>query len=179
MAQSTLEVLSRPVVNKQFGSAIIRGELSIPLDYDHDMQIDASIERVKKTRRVTHHNPDFCSKNFVSLPLLPGRAYGVEIIPILSRVLCEDCVLYHKNKKAILAGGHGITLLNELSPNLIPRDLWVVSFDHKTFLWDDPRVGYRVPMVFIYKDEAVEYDLGSFKDPFDEGSCLLVLKFLQ
>lgn len=160
--------------DKRFGPAIREFELTVPSDYNHESQIDQFAKKVKKLKTTYYYNDELTSKNFAraTTKLEPGKTYKVKIFPILSGVTSEDCMNFLQKQKAMLVGGQGLTLAQDLKATEFPESKYTVSFDEKNTLWKDS--GHRrVPRLFRRSDGDWEFGLGGFEGGWGSGHCLL------
>jgi hypothetical protein len=168
-------VVAEPVSDdNKFGLVIREFEITVPVDYKHDTQIDSFAKRVKKEKTTYYYNDAFTSKNFAKATnkLVPGKKLKVKIFPILKTAKSEECMTFLKKQNAILAGGQGVTLLYDLAKDQLPKNKWTVSFDEKDALWTDSDGIHRVPGVSAGSDGDFRFYLGVFGYPWDDGNCL-------
>jgi hypothetical protein len=78
-----------------------------------------------------------------------------------------------KRQRAILVGGQGLTLAQDLKKEEFPVSKWTVSFDEKNALWSDSDGYHGVSSVFRGSDGGWEFDLGSFEGVSSVDDCLL------
>ncbi len=163
------------IVDQRFGSALAEFDLTVPTDYNHDTIIDDQKKKLKKLENTYYYNDDLTSKNFAnaSVKLVPGKTYRVKIFPILEGVTSEDCTLFLKKQRAILVGGQGVLLANDLKGDEFPIDKWTISFDEKEALWKDSDGPHQVPFVYRYSDGDRGFFLGGFEDDWVCDYCLL------
>ncbi len=163
------------VDNEHFGTARSEFKLTVPPDYNHETQIDRFQKKVKKLKTTYHYNDALTSENFAKATnkLVPGKTYKVKIFPILSKVTSEDCMDFLRKQNAILVGGQGLTLVQELKPEQVPVGMFTVSFDEKEALWKDSGGDHRVPRVNRYSDGDWDFNLGFFEVDLGAGRCLL------
>ncbi len=176
-AQTSIQEILRKfsIVDKRFGAAV-EFEITIPLEYDHDKQIDAFAEKVKGQKTTYYYNADLNSKNFnkATTKLVPGKTYKVKRIPILSQVTSEDCLnRIYQEPNSILVGGQGLTVAHDLKKEIFPKGKYTVSFDKKEALWEDSGGRHRVPRVLASVDGDFEFSLGRFGRPWDVDGCLV------
>ena len=141
------------IADKQYGVPI-EFEITVPLDYDHNTQIDSSIKKAKKEKTTYYTNDNLTSENFANATnkLVPGKTYKVKIFPILQNVTSEDNMLFLAKQNVILTGGQGVTLVYDLAKEKLPKGKWTVSFDEKEKLWKGSDGGHRVPGVYAHSD---------------------------
>jgi hypothetical protein len=163
------------IADKRFGAAIREFELTVPEDYNHDTQIDAFGKKTKKLKNTYYYNDDFTSENFAnaSNKLQPGKTYKVKIFPILETVASEDCMAFLRKQNAILVGGQGLTLTQDLKKDEFPIGKGTISFDEKDNLWEDADGRHGVPFVGRYSDGDWAFRLGYFGDPWFSDYVLL------
>lgn len=161
--------------NKKFGSPITEFELTVPADYNHSEQIDSFATKTKKLKTTYYYNDNLTDRNFAKATnkLEPGKTYKVKIIPILKQVTSDECLAVLKKHKAILVGGQGLTLAQELKAEEFPVGKWTVSFDEKDALWRDSDGYRRVPFVFRDSFGDWGFDLGSFENDWPGDDCLV------
>lgn len=150
--------------DQRFGPAIKEFELTVPADYKHDSQLDTFGKKTRKLKITYFYNEELTSKNFAkaTTKLEPGKTYKVKIFPILSTVTSEDCMNFLRKQKAILAGGQGLTLAQDLKADEFSEDKYTVSFDEKNALWKDSGGSHRVPRLRRHSDGGWEFNLGYF-----------------
>jgi hypothetical protein len=165
------------VLDQRFGPAIKEFEITVPMDYVHETQIDTYAQKVKGQKTTYYYNDAFTSKNFANATtkLVPGKKYMVKLFPILSQVQSEDCMAFLQKKNAILVGGQGLMLAHSLKGDEFPKDKYTISFDEKDALWKDAGGDHGVPYVYRYSDGDVRFDLGSFEKPWDGDYVLLCI----
>lgn len=163
------------IIDKRFGAAIAEFELTVPPDYNQDTQIDEFGKKTKKLKTTYYYNDALTSKNFAKATnkLTPGKTYKVKIFPILSTVTSEDCMNFLRKQNAILVGGQGVTLAQDLKADEFPIGKYTVSFDEKEALWKDSAGDHRVPRVGRGSDGGWEFRLGSFGIGWGVDGCLL------
>jgi hypothetical protein len=163
------------IVDKRFGLAIREFEITVPIGYNHDIQIDASAEKVKKEKTTHYYNSNLKSKNFskATNKLESGKTYKIKIFPILATVKSEDCVAFLEKQNAILVGGQGMMLAYDLSKDQLPKKKWTASFDKKEALWEDADGYHGVPCVGARSDGDFGFRLGDFEGAWRGGDCLL------
>lgn len=158
-----------------FGPTIVEFELTVPINYNHDTQIDTSHTKAKKEKTIHSYNSDLSSKKFAKATnkLIPGKTYKVKIFPILERVTTEDCMVLLRKHKAVLVGGQGATLVYDLAKDKLPKDKCTVSFDKKNALWKGTDGDRGVPLVFASTVGDFSFDLGIFGIDWDSNYCVL------
>ena len=163
------------IIDQRFGAALTEFDLTVPTDYNHDTIIDDQKKKLKKLKNTHHHNDDLTSKNYANATnkLVPGKTYTVKIFPILEGVTSEDCMTFLKKQRAILVGGQGVLLANDLKGDEFPVGKWTVSFDEKEALWKDSGGNHRVPSVYRSSDGDRKFSLGYFEFDWVSGNCLL------
>jgi len=163
------------IMDQGFGSAIKEFDLTVPADYNHDTIIDDQKKKLKKLKNTYGYNDDLTSTNFAKATnkLVPGKTYKVKIFPILESVTSEDCMTFLKKQHAILVGGQGVLLANDLKGDEFPIGKWTVSFDEKESLWKDSDGDHRVPDVHRLSDGDRVFNLGIFELDWGGGVCLI------
>jgi hypothetical protein len=163
------------IADKRFGPAVKEFELTVPVGYSHDTQIDTSGKKVKKEKTTYYYNNDLTSKNFAKATnkLVPGKTYKVKIFPILQTVTSEDCMTFLKKQNAVLVGGQGATLVYDLAKDQLPKGKWTVSFDEKEALWEDADGNRGVPSVCAYTVGDFKFHLGFFGSGWYSDDCVL------
>jgi hypothetical protein len=163
------------IIDQRFGAALTEFDLTVPADYNHDTFIDDQKKKLKKLKNTYYYNDDLNSKNYAKATnkLMPGKTYRVKIFPILEGVTSEDCMTFLKKQRAILVGGQGVLLANDLKGDEFPVGKWTVSFDEKEALWKDSGGRHRVPGVGRYSGGGWGFRLGFFEGDWDGGRCLL------
>lgn len=167
-------------IDQKFGPAVSEFTLTVPTDYNHNTQIDTFAKK-KKALKTTHYTGGLTSKNFAQATnqLVRGKQYRVRIFPILETVTSEDCMNFLKKQNAILVGGQGMTLAQELHENEFPVDKYTVSFDEKKALWQDTSDGHLVPFVNRNSCGDWHFSFDYFEDDWDSDGCLLCFYELQ
>lgn len=163
------------IIDARFGAPVAQFDLTVPMDYNHDTQIDTFSSAVKKLKTTSHYNDALTSKNFAKATnkLVPGKAYTVKIFPIFSKVLGEDCMNFLTKQRAVLVGAQGLMLAQSLHPEQFPEDKNTVSFDQKEALWEDPLGFLRMPDVYHYSGGGWDFRLNLFENVLDSDSCLV------
>jgi hypothetical protein len=163
------------ISDKRFGPAVREFKLTVPGDYDDPTQIDQFGKKARALKTTHYYNNALTSQNFANATnkLQPGKTYTVKIFPILSQVSSEDSLAFLRKQKAILVGGQGLTLAQELKGEEFPKGKWTVSFDEKEALWKDSDGHHGVPFVFARTDGDFLFVLGSFENDWYEDLCLL------
>lgn len=163
------------IADKRFGAPIIEFDLTVPMNYVHETQIDTSMSKTKNKKTTHCQNTDLNSKNFANATtrLVPGKTYSVKIFPILSKVTSIDCMTFLQKQNCILTGGQGVTLAYDLAKDKLPKNKWTVSFDAVKALWKDFGGFHRVPHVDADSDGDFHFGLGFFVDYWDAGGVLL------
>lgn len=163
------------IADNRFGSAIKEFEITVPADYNHDKQIDQFGKKTKKLKNTYYYNDAFTSKNFAKATnkLEAGKTYLVKIFPILKSVTSEDCMNFLRKQRAILVGGQGLSLAQDLKKDEFPVGKWTVSFDEKDALWEDADGDRRVPYVCRYSGGDWYFRLGNFGNDWYSDYCLL------
>lgn len=169
-----------------FGPEISEFQLTVPPDYDHTTQIDRFAGRVHESADIMFFEKNLTSKNFqdASIKLMPGKTYAVKIYPVFApkeqAVSSRDCLGFLRKQGAILTGVQGLTLVYDLKRDELPPEMWTLSFDEETALWSEPSSSgnyARVPGIRRYLKESSadrwEFPLGSFKNSWHRGDCLL------
>ena len=165
-AQTTLN-------DKRFGPAIAEFNLTVPITYDHDKQVDLFAEKVKTLKTTSFYADILSSKNFAQEPtkLIPGNTYRVKIIPVRSGVSYEDCVEFLQARHALFAGVHGLTLAQELYKNQFPVGMETVSFS-KNPLHNDTMGVSGSPQITRHHNGDWSFEFSYFTG-FDDDSCIL------
>lgn len=163
------------IIDQRFGVALTEFDLTVPADYNHDTIIDNQKKKLKKLKNTYYYNDHLTSKNFANATnkLVPGKTYRVKIFPILEGVTSEDCMTFLKKQHAILVGGQGVLLANDLKGDEFPIGKWTVSFDEKEALWKDSDGNHGVPSVYRDSDGGRGFNLGYFEIVWDSVHCLL------
>ncbi len=164
------------IIDERFGAPIVEFDFTVPVNYDHDTQIDSSGKNAKNVPSPSYYyNDDLTSKNFANATnkLEPGKTYTVKIFPILTTVDSDSCVNFLRKQNAILVGGQGTTLVYDLAKEQLPKNKSTVSFDKKDALWKDSDGRHRVPFVKADSGGGFEFGLGHFGRGWDSGHCLL------
>lgn len=169
---NTLQVIW---LDQFFGPAIKDFEFMVPSDYNHDSQIDIFYEKAKILESTYYFNDGFTSQNFRSATtrLTPGKTYRVRIFPVLQTVTSEDCMTFLQKQGAVLVGGQGATLTQDLNADKFPVGKWTISFDEKDSLSEDINGYHGVPCVYRYPSGDWGFYLGYFEDGWG-GDCYLL-----
>jgi hypothetical protein len=129
---------------KQLKSFII----TVPDDYDHDTQISTS-----EGRRSNENFYLYCGgikdENYSKTTdrLVPGKSYEVKLLKI-NEVMPEDCLTFLINKKAMLVGAQGLSLVWYLKKDELPKDRKkIISLDNKDALWSETGRWHMIPLV--------------------------------
>lgn len=161
--------------NQYFGPVTAEYLITAPNNYNHSTQINEFAKKVM--RKAYGYNPDFNGENFVNAtdPLLPGKLYKCEFIPIIKEVSSQKCLSFLYYKKALLVGAQGLTLTCQLIEKHFPDDRYVLSLDEKEALWKSPEGLYMYPYLSIEKESAPDnyFLLRSFDDPIPPNHYLL------
>lgn len=163
------------ITDKRFGLPIVEFRITVPMDYNHNTQIDTFAKEVKKLKNTYYYNDDLNDKNFNKATniLKPCKTYIVRIYPILQIVQSEDCMLFLKKKNSILVGGQGLALVSQLAKDKLPKGKRTVSFDEKDALWVDSAGNHCIPRIGARSDGFFLWDLGNFESGWSAGHCLL------
>jgi hypothetical protein len=150
-------------------------------NYLHHIQIDEFGIKKKGLKSTCYYNEDLTSANFsqATNKLIPGKTYQVKIFPILERVSSDDCINFLTKQNAILVGGQGLTLAQELHENEFPIGKWTVSLDKPEALWTHSGGIRRVPRVKRYADGNWGFDLGIFESGLGADDCLICFYDLE
>ncbi len=135
--------------DQRFGYAVEDFEFIVPLDYNHEMYIDAFVKKSKEKKNLRLGSlalDSFTSDKFskATNKLEAGSKYRVRIFPVLKRVTGRDCIEFLKNQKGILVGSHGLCLVQENKPEVFPIKQNVLSLDTEESLGDS-NSGYIIP----------------------------------
>lgn len=157
------------IITKLFGAPSKRFTITVPMDYNHDAQIDTFI----KQRKITSYHSDLTSKNFANATnkLEPGQTYDVEIIPILSVATRKEYMMFHHNRKHLLVGPQGLTLVYQLKKDELPKDKRIFSLDEDDALFKDDDGDTRFPCIEPGSNDDY-FDL-DFQSALDFDDCLL------
>lgn len=152
LAKKMYDFVKGEIIDLYFGPAFRDFRFTVPLDYDHDSQLDTFARKTKDSSTTLSFDVNLSSKNFAKATtrLIPGKTYRVQLFPILEMVWGEYCIRFLKKKGAILVGGQGITLLQDKVPDEFKfptMDGYVVSFDEEYDLWKDNYDCYNVPQI--------------------------------
>lgn len=163
--------------DKRFGRAIKKFKITVPVDYNHDKQIDQSIAKAEEQNTVYFRLERFSSQNFARATnkLEPGKTYWVKIFPILSAVDGEDCLAFLRKQRAILTSGQGITLVCDLQKEQLPVGKYLVSCDKKEALPEDIANLHGVSRLSVRSDESIDLDFSYFECLLNDNSCLLCI----
>jgi len=128
--------LKKHSTTDKFGPAIREFEITVPVDYNHDTQIDSSREKALRERTTRYYSDKLTSKNYAeaSNELIPDRTYKVKIFPINSDTNYSEIIAFLEKQKTILVGGQGLTLVYDLAKDQLPKDKQIVSFDKDDYL---------------------------------------------
>ncbi len=161
--------------DKRFGSALTEFELIVPVDYNHDTQIDTFRVKTEALKTTSYFYDELTSKNFAKATnkLIPAKKYKVKIFPILAEVSSSDCLSFLAKQKVILVGGQGLTLVQDLKSEEFPVDKTVVSFDEKNTLWEDSDEHPRVPSMSRSSDGEWNFGLLFWKGAWYGDMTLL------
>lgn len=177
LAKAMYTAVTGEELDERFGPAIVEFELTVPVDYNHDTQIDTSGAKARKEKTTYCYNNALTSKNFAKATnkLLPGKTYKVKIIPILATatVTSEDCMTFSRKQNVILVGGQGATLVYDLAKDKLPKNKYIVSFDEKEAVWKDAEGDRRVPCLYAGADGDFGFYLGNFGGDWDSDDCVL------
>jgi hypothetical protein len=167
------------IADKRFGAPVVEFDLTVPMNYVHETQIDTSMAKAKNEKTTYYQNDDLNSKNFsnATTKLVPGKTYSVKIFPILSQVTSTDCMTFLQKQNCILTGGQGATLAYDLAKDKLPKGKWTISFDEVKVkdspLWKGSYGGHRVPRVGARTDGGFYFDLGDFESDWGADDVLL------
>jgi len=161
--------------DEQFGPALSDFEITVPIDYRHDTQIDTSGAKARNEKTTYFYNDALISQNFAKATnkLVPGKTYKVKIFPILRTVTSEDCIAFLKKQNAVLVGGQGATLVYDLAKDKLPKGKWTISFDEKVSLFEDACGDHFVPYIDAHTDGNFEFGLVGFWWDWTSNFCLL------
>jgi hypothetical protein len=169
--KKTLEFLS--FQDSRFGPAFGYFEFMVSIDYDHDHQINNFIEKAKKSDSSVDKNITDDEFRNASYKLIPGKTYIGKFYPILNIVSGEDCVTFLKNRRVLMTGTQGLTLL----PDIFNKDLdilegkWIYSFDQIDSLLKF-NGDYFVPGALFCSHNKYNYILNNFKYNLSSQDCL-------
>lgn len=166
--------------DKRFGRAIKKFKITVPVDYNHDNQVDLSVAKAEEQNTVYFRLDGFSSQSFARATnkLEPGKTYWVKIFPILSAVNAvdgEDCLAFLRKQRAILAGGQGITLVYDLQKERLPAGKYIVSFDKKEALPEEVAGLHAIPRTYVRSDGSINLDFSYFECLLHDDSCLLCI----
>lgn len=163
------------IADKRFGQAIKKFKFTVPVNYNHNTQIDTFAQKTKKLETTGDYDDHLTSANFAKATnkLEPGKTYKVKIFPILSTVTSEDCLKFLRKQNVLLVGGQGLTLIQALKADQFPTGKWTVSFDEKNALWEDAFGDHRVPISCPRLDGCWDFGLGRFEGHWVNYYCLL------
>ncbi len=120
---------------RQFGEDLLnkKGAFTVPIDYDHDTQIDVFGVRTRKLQSTHYYDKELTSKNFAKTTnrLEPGKTYAIKMFPVLEIVQSEDCLAFLRENNAIFAGAQGLTALQDDQPDVFPTGRYGISFGKK------------------------------------------------
>ncbi len=154
-------------MNRNFSKDLLEGKgtFTVPIDYNHDTQIDVFAKKTNKLRTIYYFDGNLNSQNFAksSNKLVPGKTYRIKLFSILEEASSGKCLCFLKANNAILVGGQGLTALQENQPSIFPDGKWVVSFDEKGSLWEDCLGYLGVPGAGRRSDGSWEFRLCCFE----------------
>jgi len=181
--QGSLRTLLSPYAvsyEKCFGKPIKTFTITIPIDYKNTDSIDRYMAQEKK--KGAFINSNFCDKKFAraSYKPIPGKEYGVEIIPTLTSVESRVCLGFLKSKEAVLTSGQGLVAVLELARKRFPSEIAVVSYDIPKSKVDKEEVDHLckingaswVARATII-DSRLRFGLHSYDTNLEKGACLL------
>lgn len=148
-------------------------QITVPEKYGHTHQL-----ATLNSNDFYYFNNNITDQNFQNVKdrLIPGKKYIVEFIGIGSRATSEECLNVYKEKKALLVGAQGLSLLWQLNKDSFPVGKWSVSFDEKDNLWKDADGYRRVLGVCRYSDGDYVFRLGGFGRDWDDVNVLVVFR---
>ncbi len=133
--------------NIHFGPPIAKFEIKVSGpkggSYDHQQQVDLSIERLRNVNLLRSVHPCFNSENFskTSHILKEGEIYEARIFPVLNKTSSRECLDFLRKRGAIPPGAQGLTLVLEQSLDELPINIWLVSPDEKDMLPNEKILG--------------------------------------
>lgn len=122
-------------------------KIRIPFNYNQDNYIDTLKQRIRGYKRAQFLPQWLTNKNYITASnnLMPGKAYGVKIFPVLERISMEECIVFLKNHQAVLSGAHGMALVYAMNFKQLPKDQCILFFDEKESLWKDEQGFHQIP----------------------------------
>ena len=146
-----------------FGMEILEFSFTVPMNFNPETQIDCFVGKIQITmkEKIRYLNPNLKSINFSKTrdKLIPGKAYKMALYPILSMAENEDCIDFLNEKKSLLVGAQGLTLIIELlTENFLPLEKWIVAIEEKNNAFFDGK-DHLMLMVRKYFNGNLHYDL--------------------
>lgn len=168
---------SAAVVLPRFGSPR-QFRFTVPPHYSHAGQLDTFLSMIANKETAFCFDERMSSDHFnnVTHPLIPGKRYLVELIPILRSVSTEACMDHLENESALLVGAQGLSVLYQLESRQVKKGRHVLSLDSPDRLWRDEKGTARVPVMsndqqiylfdlsFWYATWTPSFELLCFKD---------------
>jgi hypothetical protein len=134
----------------QFGKPII-GYLTVPLDYNHDTQIDEYYKNYKND--YDQGWTKMQSKDYAkaSNKLVPGKKYRIAFYPVIFpyKSYSRESLAFLNKQNALLVNAQGLTLVCQQAKEIIPKDVVIYSLDKEESLlrgtldYEIPTVAYR------------------------------------
>lgn len=149
-------------------------DIVVPKNYVHKTRL-ASFAEARRSEFYYFDN-NITDANFAkaTVQLKPGQKLRVDIFQIQGMVTSEDCLAFLKNRKAILTGAQGASLIYEQSrEGLKGKGRGYISFDEKESLWQDAGDYRRVPYIAAHSGGDFGFYLGCFGGPWSDNCCLL------
>lgn len=154
------------------------GEIVVPDDYVHETRLD--LFGAANRAAFYNYNEGITSANFAkaSTRLEPGRRLHVTAYRVKKGcvVTSTDNRDFLKKKRSVLTGAHGNSLVWEQKRDVLPKDLWHLSFDEEDTLWVDAHGDRRVSSVSVNSHGGSNFHLGNFERDWGDGDVLLVFR---
>lgn len=164
-----------PQESEKFSLFVDLGIITVPDDYVHSTQL-ASFKK-KNREKFYYWNDDITDNNFdkATTKLVPGRKFNVKVFKqiVSGNTTSEERLAFLKSQNVRLTGAQGLSLVFEQKRDILPKGFWYISFDEKKALWKDAGGYHWVPNVYRNSDGDWDFDLGFFKNIWNEDPCLL------
>lgn len=157
--------------------SVYKCELTIPLDYVHEKQLEVfCLENFLQERKFSVYDRNMNDYNcrLVTNRLIPGKTYVFEFYPILRKIPGQDCLDFLYFVKSLMIGAQGLTFLWGSNPEPFTKGRDVVSFDKESSLrlWRESRM---VPFIHSHqKPKIQDFATTPFEEFFGIEYLLLV-----
>ena len=161
-------------------TSLVSDKFTAPKVFAHDVQLSNYATFVEGRPEIIC-NGRLRDDNFaaVTQQFVPGSTYGIEIFAIAPSASSEECLKFLASQEAMFVGAQGITLIQQVKPEIFPSGKWTASLDKKKALWKDISGVHRVMGIQRFSDGIWRVFFNNWSHCWTPSDCLLCVHDLS